>query len=820
MLRHALSPLFEPTSLLVISDRDLPVSQWLPKGLAAATTDVRVSPGVSPDLPDSLVGVAEGARPDLALVCVAPSVLVETLRRLAPLAPRAVILLPHDLPDPYPKGTAALCYEWAQANDCQVLGPRSFGVQRPHAGFNLSQHPSLARIGRVALVTQSRAIMAAVMDWAEDVHIGFSLAVALGDEAVVGLTGVLDFLASDPRTDSIALYLEDTGNSREFMSALRAAASVKPVVVIKTGRADVRADAVLDAALRRAGAVRVRYFVQLFSAVKVLGYSRRPRGRRVALVGNGNGPAQLALDLIGPDAALQQAELAPASRRALAALLEPDASVDNPVISYLPFTPVTIQAILDILQDDAGVDGVLVLLAPDALADMHGVARQLAQFAPSAKKPVVTCFMGDAGMRPLRRMLDDAGTPAFRTPESAADAFGVLSTHHYNQQLLLQTLPPDTNGFVADIDAARTVIRQAREQGLRALSPGAAQVVLSAFALSMHAAESQAMTAVGAISSEHSRPMSIRALRDAHFGPYLRFGAGGMDAALPLNDRATDLAPLNAFLARQLIERSRLWRRVFGPATTSEAADVLVQWVLRVSDIVSELPDIESIIIDPIYADERTVHALHAEIRLTETPACQDAQAQGYPHMAIHPYPSRWVRTLRFDDGAPWVIRPIRPEDAEALQAFIRDLSERSRYMRFVSMMRELTPRMLARYTQVDYHRELALVATTRVPNPANRGHPQEIIIGLAHYLRNPDGQGAEYALVIADDWQRKGLGPNLMGMLIEAAREQQLAYIDGIVLAGNRPMLTLMTRLGFKIDPEPDDPSLRRVWLDLRAKP
>ena len=293
------------------------------------------------------------------------------------------------------------------------------------------------------------------MDWAEDVHIGFSVAVSLGDEAVVGLSKVLDYLASDPRTDSIVLYLEDVGPAREFMSVLRAAASVKPVIVLKAGQhgAD-SSDAVFDAALRRAGAVRVRYFVQLFSAVKVLGYTRRPKGRRVALISNGNGPPQLALDLIGPDAAVLKAELTPATQRALAAMLEPDAAIANPVITYVPLTPERIRAILDAVLDDAGVDGVLVLLAPDALADMPAVARELAQVAPKARKPVVTCFMGDAGMRPLRRMLDDAGTSAFRTPESAADAFGVLATHHYNQQLLLQTQPPEPASHVPDLVAA------------------------------------------------------------------------------------------------------------------------------------------------------------------------------------------------------------------------------------------------------------------------------------------------------------------------------------------------------------------------------
>jgi acetyltransferase len=232
-------------------------------------------------------------------------------------------------------------------------------------GLNLSQHPTVARAGRVALLAQSRSIMAAVMDWAEDVHISFSLAVSFGDETVVGLAKVLDYLASDPRTDSIVLYLENVGVAREFMSALRAAASVKPVIVLKAGRRGESDNyAVFDAALRRAGAVRVRYFVQLFSAVKALGYPSRPRGRNVALLSNGTGPPQLALDMLGAESALLKAELTPVTRRTLAALLEPDALSHNPVITYMPLTSERVQAFIDALLADAGVDGVLVLLAP------------------------------------------------------------------------------------------------------------------------------------------------------------------------------------------------------------------------------------------------------------------------------------------------------------------------------------------------------------------------------------------------------------------------------------------------------------------------
>lgn len=802
--------MFEPSSLVIVADRPLPAAGSLSPALKAKTTVVGSEVGAAPDLPDSLQGLAPGERPDLALVCVSPAVLPETLRRLSCLAPRAVILLPHELPDPYPRGTLALCRAWAEENRCELLGPRSFGAQRPHAGLNFSQHPVLARAGRVALLAQSRSIMAAVMDWAEDVHIGFSTAVSLGDEAVVGLAKVLDYLASDPRTDSIVLYLEDVGPAREFMSTLRAAASIKPVIVLKTGRSDSDAsDAIFDAALRRAGAVRVRYFVQLFSAVKVLGYTRRPKGRRVALISNGSGPPQLAMDLIGPDAAVLRAELAPATQRALAAMLEPDAATANPVITYLPLNPARIRAILEHVLDDPGVDGVLVLLAPDALADMPAVARELAQIAPTARKPVVTCFMGDAGMRPLRRMLDDAGTSAFRTPESAADAFGVLASHHYNQQLLLQTQPPEPAGHVPDLAAAREIIARVRADCRRELVTSEIRTLLALFYVPLSDRPTDA-------ADSESRPMAIRVRRDPQFGPVIRFGAGGPDAVLSMSDRGMDLPPLNGYLARQLIERSRLWRRVLAPRIGNLAAESLQQALVLVSELVSELPDIESLDIDPLYAGETQLRAGRLRMTLTETPGCESPQTAGYPHMAIHPYPARLVQVRRFDDGIPWVLRPIRPEDGEALQEFIRGLSERSRYMRFVSMMRELTPRMVSRYTQVDYHRELALVAATQVPNPANRGHPREVLVGFAHYLRNPDGRGAEYALVIGDDWQRRGLGRQLMTALIDAAREQGLEYIDGLVLSTNRPMLALMTSLGFTNDADPEDPTMRRVWLSL----
>lgn len=908
MSRHALSPLFDPASLIAVSDRPLPLMASLPAALFARTTELRLDGRLGYALPAELAQAAE--RPDLAVVSVPRAALRATLETLAPARPRAAAILTHEpsLAD------NDFCRGWAAAHDCVLLGPHSFGLQRPHAGLNASVHPSLGRSGRVALVTQSRSIMAVVMDWADDNRTGFSTVVSLGAEAALDVPRVLDFLVADPRTDSIALYLEDVRDAREFVSAVRAAASVKPVVVLKAGhggreRTSVRplaapagapadappsqpslpaappamsADTVFDAVLRRAGAVRVRYFVQLFSAVKALGFAKLPSGRRIAVLANGSGPAQLALDQLGPGRPVMRAELGADTRRQLAATLSPNAWTDNPVVEFSAPDPQACAQAVQAIVADPGVDGVLAVLSPDPEADMRAVAQALAASAPKAAKPVITCFMGDAAMRPLRRILDDAGSPSFRTPEAAVDAFGNLATYHYNQQLLLQTPPPEPPGREPDLAGARILLDGARRDGRLTLTEPESKALLAAFHIPVvqvllartpaeaviaaqqigfpvaikidspdvvrksavrgvhldirnstelvtayhrmltnaHAAAPQAyiegITVEAMAGPPGSAKVSVGVARDARFGPVIRFGSARSRSESPSN-RSLELPPLNGFLARRLMERSPVWRYTLAGQLSPRAVDALEDVLVRISEIVCALPDIDAIDIDPVMIDGDRVVAADTRITLTrEAAGDADPGLRGYAHMAIHPYPARLVRHLYFKDGSPYIIRPIRPEDAAPLQEFTRQLSEHTRYMRFISFMRELSPRTLARYTQVDYHRELALVATVWEADPDHPGELREAIIGVARYLLNTDGESAEYALVIGDAWQRRGLGIQLMTALVDAARKQGLKVIEGLVLGNNRPMLALMGRLGFRIDVDPDDFSMRRVWLRL----
>ncbi|MFA5522116.1 MAG: GNAT family N-acetyltransferase [Castellaniella sp.] len=825
--QHALNSLMAPRSLLVVADRALPAAGRLPRTLAQTSTFVMLDAQGGAELPSELSparpGEPAGERLDLAVVCVPPARVIAVLRAVQAHRPRSLLLLRHpeaiDVPD------AAALLQWGQHHDCRVLGPASFGVQRPPQGLNLSLDAYTAPQGRVALVTQSASLMAAVLDWAQDVDIGFSLLASVGDEADIDLADLVEYLSMDARTGSIVLYLESMPAARRFSSAVRAAASVKPVVVLKSGRhpADHAAhvqqqaaahDAVFNALLRRAGAVRVRYFVQLFSALRVLEHVHRPRGRRIAIVSNGRAATRLALDSMGPNAAVFPASLARQTRQTLMGLSGISAQADQPVIVHPPLTPDVLERLLHEVAADTGVDGILVLIAPDPHADLPAVAERMVRVLPRLHKPVIPCFMGDAHMRELRRRLEHAGAPAFRTPESAVEGFGLLAAWHYSQTMAQQTLPPEPLAWPPRLQQARRLLHRVRNEHREALTDAECRELLECFYVPIDYHPDPGMVGLAAVSEV--TPMAISVEHDATFGPVFAFGASRQVEWVAHSSRAVELPPLNRYLARQLVQRSTLWRRVLTRQLSPAGLEILHESLERLSDMVSELPTLQSIRIDPLYPGEPLLRAGRIEIRVRPQSLLVLPETSGYPHLAIHPYPRRLVQEQHFADGRPWLLRPIRPEDAEPLQEFVRGLSEQSRYMRFVSMLQELTPRMLARYTSIDYDRELALVATVSKPNPDHRGYPRETIIGFAHYLRNADGRGAEYALAIADDWQRHGLGARLMRALIDAAQSQGLTYIDGYVLAANRPMLGLMTYLGFRNDSVADDPGTRRVWLDL----
>jgi acetyltransferase len=771
----------------------------------------------------------------------------------------------------------------ARKHGLRFLGPNSLGVIRTDIGLNASCGPGHAGKGRLALVSDSGALCAALLDWAGSRRVGFSSVISTGMGSDVEFGEILDYLARDPATDSIMLYMEGLENARRFVSALRAAARVKPVVVMKAGRhvagpgdtafhtgALVGADDVFEAAMRRAGVLRIRDFSELYTAAATLGAGVRVRGRRLAIVSNAGGPGTIAADR-AQDRGLQLARLGTGSLQRLAAELPPAAREGNPVFVRPDVDRTQFAAAMRVCLEDPEVDALLAILVPHALTDTAAIAGSVVEIAKGNRKPVFTCWMGGTGVEASRARFAAASVPNYMRPETAIDAIAGLGLYAANQQLLLQTpeplalaSAPDRARAQAVIDAALAADRdwlnpaeskevldafgipvvrslpahsaaeaaeRAREVGfpvaMKILSPdithktdvngvrlnlvderdvrGAYSRMLADVAAARPDAELQGVLIEPMYREQNRRELMIGVVRDPVFGPAISFGLGGIFVEV-IRDRAVALPPLNQFLVHELIRRTRAGLAL-QPLRGAPAADedAVEQVLLRVSEIVCELPTVGAMDINPLIVTERGAVVVDARIGvLPPQPA-----ALPYDHMAIHPYPSGLRDRMELPGGLVATIRPIRPEDAAIEAAFVHGLSEQSKFLRFMFGLRDLTPAMLSRFTQIDYDRELALIAVIDTP----QGEQQ---IGVVRYTTLPDEETCEFAIVVGDDWQGKGLARRMFTRLIEAARERRLKVMTGVTLRENARMIDLSRSLGFETRSDPDDPDLVQMTLQL----
>ena len=305
--------------------------------------------------------------------------------------------------------------------------------------------------------------------------------------------------------------------------------------------------------------------------------------------------------------------------------------------------------------------------------------------------------------------------------------------------------------------------------------------------------------------SSNGRELMIGIIRDPVFGPVISFGSGGTNVEI-MGDSAIALPPLNRRLARDLIHRTKVSKLLeefrHMPAVDME---LLIDILLCVSNMACELPWIQEMDINPLIMDEKEAVAVDARIRVDYPKPSTDP----YHHLAIHPYPAHLVTKIQLHDGTDIIIRPIRPEDAEIEQQFIRELSSEAKYFRFMSALQELTPEMLVRFTQIDYYNEMALIAVKQ------RGDSEEEI-GVTRYVINLDKKSCEFALVISDQWQRKGIAHHLMQKLMGIARDRGLERMQGEVLSNNFKMLELIKTLNFEISNHPADNTIKQVEIQL----
>ncbi len=823
---------------------------------------------------------------DLAIIATSADVVPDVIESCRKARVFAVLILTAELRPVTPDSEALLetTLTLAKKSGIRILGPNSVGLMRPSLAFNGALIKGPVKPGSVALASHSGALLSAMVDWARADEIGFSSVIALGDRADIDLADVLDFLTEDPKTESILLYTEAFRRPRRFLSALRAAARLKPVIVVKAGRhagsaqaalthagALVGRDDVVDAAIRRAGAVRVVTCSQLFSAAKCLSSRYKPTGDRLAIVTNGGGPGVIAADW-AIERGIHVAEFASETLAAIRETLSPGHHAGNPVDIGEDAGGERYAPAVRAFFADPGVDGVLVIHAPQVISDSSEVANAVIALRPESSKPLVTCWMGDAQVAAARQLLQDASIPVFRTPEPAVEAFKNIVSYYQNQQLLMQVPGPLAREQPAHVEGARILIEAVLAERRKTLTETESKALLAAFRIPVaktvvarslaealvnaeqlgfpvamkvsspdivHKSEARgvrldirnaqelraAYTDITASVKQaapdahiegiaiqpmgikrNGRELTVGVVTDPQFGPVITFGAGG-SLVEALADRAVALPPLNGFLARDLIQRTRV-AKTLGDYRNLPAADIdaLVETLERVSEMVCELPWITEMDINPLILDEEGIIAVDARI-LVDHPS-PDLSGR-YAHMAICPYPAHLTESLVLSDGTEITIRPIRPEDAEMEQQFVRDLSDESKYYRFISTVRELSQQMLVRFTQIDYDRELALVAVTRQED-------RDVQIGVTRYVTNASGDSCEFAVAIADSWQHRGIGGRLMVSLMDAAREKGLRRIEGDVLTANTRMLRFVQALGFEALPNEEDPDLKRCVRDL----
>jgi acetyltransferase len=892
MGKHYLNPLFAPKSVAVFgaSDRPDSVGQIVFQNMLQSGFKGTLYP-INSKHPEvqgqrAYPSIADIGQPvELVVIATPPQTVPGIIEDCGIHGVKAAVIITAGFGEVGTEGAALerQLLENARRYNIRLIGPNCLGIMRPSIGLNATFNKGPANNGNIALISQSGALCTAILDWATRNDVGFSSVVSMGSSTDVDFGEILDYLVSDPNTRSILMYIEGIRNARSFMSALRAAARIKPVILVKVGRHPagskaamshtaslVGADDVFDAAFSRVGVVRVQTVTQLFSAARALSFGFRPVGNRLAIVTNGGGPAVMAADRAS-DLGVLMATLSDSTVEYLNQHLPSNWPHCNPVDIIGDAQADRYYHAVKACLDDENVDGVLAILTPQAMTKPLESAQVMIDLANANtsqhSKPLLTCWMGDTQVATSRDAFTRAHLPHFRTPEPAVEVFSHLSAYYRNQKLLMQMPGPLSHHVEPDVESARLIIEGAMQEHRKVLTEMESKALLAAFhipvartmvahsptealliaqqlgfpvAMKVNSPEITHKTDAGGVvlnlnnahevraayqhiidNVRHNRPnatmngisiepmvvkpngreLMIGVTSDPVFGPVITFGAGGTTVEI-MGDRAVALPPLNHFLVEDLIEGTRISHmlghfRNMAPANIEALEDVL----LRVSEMVCELPLLKEMDINPLILDE--TGALAADARVVVE--YRQPSADRYAHMAIYPYPTHLVSQWQLADATDITIRPIRPEDAALVKKFVHDLSEESKYFRFMNSVQELTEDMLARLTQLDYSREMALIAVVEEAGV-------EVEIGVARYAINPDGDTCEFALVVADNVAGKGLGQKLMVQLMEAARSKGLSTIEGEVLNNNHRMLKLMTRLGFSIKSSEDDPAVMKV--------
>ncbi|MGB5924456.1 MAG: bifunctional acetate--CoA ligase family protein/GNAT family N-acetyltransferase, partial [Syntrophobacteria bacterium] len=627
-------------------------------------------------------------------------------------------------------------------------------------------------------------------------------------------------------------------------------------------------DAVYDAAFKRAGIVRVQTFGELFDCAELMAKQPRPKGPRLGIITNAGGPGVMAADSLAEYGA-EPARLEQETIEQLNELLPPFWSHSNPIDVLGDASPERYAKAVDICLKAKELNGLLLILTAQGMTNPAEVAELLTQKLKAKPCPVFASWMGGMEVEKGRDILNHAGIPTYDTPESAVKAFMYMHEYSCNLQMLQEIPPKLAKELHFDRDWARAIIDEELKSGNGILTEIESKSLLTAYGIpvihtevatsveeakrlathmgypivvKVHSPDIVHKTEAGGVQldlySEAAvsvayrktiknaraynpeakilgvtlQPMIQRpdyeillgAKRDENFGPVILFGMGGVLTEL-LKDWSIGLPPLNRSLARKLMESTRAYSLLKGYRNKPGAnLALLEEMIIRLSQLLEDFPEIVELDMNPVIVNEGRPCAVDARVILkpSEVPAPL--------HLVISPYPAQYESQTVVKDGLAVFIRPIKPEDAPALLDLFHALSPTSVYYRFFSPMKSLSTSMLARFTQIDYDREIALVAL-------QEERPEGKMLGVARVIGDPDGKKAEFAVMVGDPWQGKGVGAKLLEKCLQIAKRRGIETVWGIVLRENTQMLALGRKLGFEAS-RTEEPGELELTIDLRS--
>ena len=752
----------------------------------------------------------------------------------------------------------------ARYSGLRIIGPNCVGIMSGRSKLNASFANQMPIAGKMAFISQSGAICTAILDLSIKENIGFSYFVSLGDMLDVDFGDMIDYLGGESDVSSIVMYVESLTNFRKFMSASRAVSRVKPIIVLKAGRTQAGAlaaashtgamageDSVYDAAFQRAGILRVKTFEELFDCAELLAKQPKPAGPGLAIITNAGGPGVMATDALS-DFGYEPVSLSAETFQKLDEILPPYWSKRNPIDMLGEAKPELYRNVVEICLNAKEVNGLLIISAPQALADTAEVSAALVDLIREKSIPIITSWVGGTDMQKGRDIFNQAGIPTFDTPERAVRAFMDIYRFSKNIEMLQQIPSRLPKRLEFDRPKAKALIKAGLSTDNGLLTELESKALLSAYGIPVDTIETanskeeavQKATKIGfpIVMKINSRDIThksdagcvlldLKNKTDVADGfetiiqnarvydpkaridgvtvqPMIRrpdyelilgakkdrdFGPVilfGMGGIFTevIKDRAIAFPPLNRLLAKRLMEQTRVYQLLQGYRNIPPANLELLEEILI---------RLAQLVTDFSEIEELDINPLF----VTGNDACvvdarvllKPTQTQSPLHLVISPYPDQFEERTRTKTGIDIFVRPIRPEDAPLLVELFESLSPQSVYRRFFTPMKRLPHNMLALFTQIDYDRHIALVALSVSKS-------KESMLGVARVILERNQKEAEFSIVVGDPWQGKGIGAALLQRCISIAKERGIEKVMGTVLAENTQMLALGKKFGFKI--------------------